>query len=50
MVKILKRVPWEPAENFREAVQFLWMTHMLIITDENYPGSVVSLFIVIIYL
>ncbi len=39
----LERVPWEPAENFWEAVQALWINHMLIMSDENYPGPGVSL-------
>jgi trans-4-hydroxy-L-proline dehydratase len=38
----LKKVPWEPAETFWEAVQALWMTHMLVMSDENYPGPGVS--------
>ena len=38
----LARVPWEPATNFWEAVQSLWLTHMLIMSDENYPGPGVS--------
>ncbi len=38
MAKNLARVPWEPAENFWEAVQSLWLTHMLVMSDENYPG------------
>ncbi len=38
----LARVPWEPAATFWEAVQSLWLTHMLIMTDENYPGPGVS--------
>ena len=42
MSKILKRVPWEPAETFWEAVQALWINHMLIMSDENYPGPGVS--------
>ena len=42
MEKILRRVPWEEAENFWEAIQSLWITHMLIMTDENYPGPGVS--------
>lgn len=42
MERNLKQVPWQPAENFWEAVQSLWMTHMLIMTDENYPGPGVS--------
>ena len=38
----LKKVPWEPAETFWEAIQSLWLTHMLIMSDENYPGPGVS--------
>jgi len=38
----LRKVPWEPAETFWEAVQSLWLTHMLIMSDENYPGPGVS--------
>ena len=36
------KVPWEPAETFWEAVQSLWMTHMLVMSDEKYPGPGVS--------
>ncbi|NPV86432.1 MAG: hypothetical protein HPY45_10550 [Anaerolineae bacterium] len=42
MSKILKRVPWQPATNFWEAVQSLWLTHMLIMSDEKYPGPGLS--------
>jgi len=38
MAQILQRVPWEPARNFWEAVQSLWITHMLVMSDEGYPG------------
>lgn len=38
----LDRVPWEPPTTFWEAVQALWITHMLIMSDENYPGPGVS--------
>lgn len=34
--------PWEPATSFWEAVQSLWLTHMLVMSDENYPGPGVS--------
>jgi pyruvate-formate lyase len=34
----LTRVPWEGAQTFWEAVQSLWLTHMLVMSDENYPG------------
>jgi formate C-acetyltransferase len=36
------RVPWEPAGTFWEAVQALWLTHMLVMSDENYPGPGLS--------
>lgn len=42
MQKNLLRVPNEPAHDFYEAVQSLWLTHMLVLTDENYPGAGVS--------
>ncbi|HPC46885.1 MAG TPA: pyruvate formate lyase family protein, partial [Deltaproteobacteria bacterium] len=42
MAANLKRVPWEPARTFWEAVQALWLTHMLVMSDENYPGPGVS--------
>ena len=42
MAANLARVPWEPATTFWEAVQSLWLTHMLIMSDENYPGPGVS--------
>ena len=42
MAEILLRVPWEPAQTFWEAVQSLWLTHMLVMSDENYPGPGVS--------
>jgi pyruvate-formate lyase len=38
MADNLRRVPWEPARTFWEAVQSLWLTHMLVMADENYPG------------
>jgi trans-4-hydroxy-L-proline dehydratase len=42
MAGALTRLPWEPARNFWEAVQSLWLTHMLVMADENYPGPGVS--------
>ena len=42
MAANLDRVPWEPPKNFWEAVQALWINHMLVMTDENYPGPGVS--------
>jgi formate C-acetyltransferase len=35
---ICHKVPWEPAETFWEALQSLWMTHMLVMAAESYPG------------
>jgi len=42
MARMLSRVPWEPAGTFWEALQSLWLTHMLVMSDENYPGPGVS--------
>jgi len=42
MAANLERVPWEPPRTFWEAVQALWLNHMLIMSDENYPGPGVS--------
>jgi len=42
MAANLGRVPWKPAETFWEAVQSLWLTHMLVMSEENYPGPGVS--------
>ncbi len=38
MAQILQRVPWEPAQSFWEGLQSLWITHMLVMSDEGYPG------------
>jgi len=38
MADHLTRVPWEPAQTFWEGIQSLWLTHMLVMSDENYPG------------
>ena len=38
----LERVSWEPARTFWEALQSLWLAHMLVMSDENYPGPGVS--------
>ena len=40
--RICRKVPWEPAESFQEALQSLWLTHMLIMTAESYPGAGLS--------
>ena len=42
MAENLDRVPWEPPVSFWEALQALWITHMLVMSDENYPGPGVS--------
>lgn len=42
MAQNLKVVPREPAQDFWQAMQSLWLTHMLILSDENYPGAGVS--------
>jgi trans-4-hydroxy-L-proline dehydratase len=42
MARMLSRIPWEPPETFWEAVQALWLSHMLVLSDENYPGAGVS--------
>lgn len=43
MAENLDRVPWEPADTFWQAVQSLWINHMLVMSDENDPGRGVSL-------
>ncbi|MBN2659288.1 MAG: hypothetical protein JXR86_19695 [Spirochaetales bacterium] len=42
MERILRKVPYNPPETFHEALQALWINHMLIMSDENYPGPGVS--------
>lgn len=42
MAENLSRVPWEPAQSFWEAIQSLWLTHMLVMSEENYPGPGLS--------
>ncbi len=42
MAENLSRVPWEPPRDLWEALQALWINHMLIMSDENYPGPGVS--------
>ena len=42
IARICRKVPWKPAETFHEALQSLWLTHMLVITSESYPGAGVS--------
>ncbi len=42
MAENLAIVPWEAPHTFWQAVQSLWLTHMLVMSDENYPGPGVS--------
>ncbi len=42
MTQNLTRVPWLPSHSFWEAIQALWLTHMLVMSDENYPGPGLS--------
>ena len=42
MAANMKRVPWEPAGDFWQAVQALWFSHMLVMADESYPGPGIS--------
>ena len=42
MEQNLRRVPYEGATDFHEALQSLFLTHMLVLCDECYPGAGVS--------
>jgi len=42
MAKNLEHVPWEPAETFWQAVQAIWLAHMLVMAEESYPGPGLS--------
>ncbi len=42
IARICAKVPWLPSETFSEALQSLWMTHMLVMAAESYPGPGVS--------
>jgi len=42
IARVCRKVPWEPAETFREALQALWFTHMLVMASESYPGPGLS--------
>ncbi|MDI6873018.1 pyruvate formate lyase family protein [Candidatus Solincola sp.] len=42
IARICRKVPWEPAETFHEAVQSIWFTHMLVMAAESYPGAGLS--------
>ncbi len=38
MARNLEVVPWEPAQTFWQGLQAVWLTHMLILAEESYPG------------
>ncbi len=42
IARICRKVPWEPADTFHEALQSLWFTHMLVMVAESYPGPGLS--------
>ena len=42
MAQNLEIVPWEPAQTFWQAVQSLWLMHMLVMAEESYPGPGLS--------
>lgn len=39
VARICAKVPWEAAGTFHEALQSLWLTHMLVQVSESYPGA-----------
>ena len=42
IAEICEKVPWEAPTSFWEALQSLWMTHMLVMAAESYPGAGLS--------
>ncbi|TFG34843.1 hypothetical protein EU527_01330 [Candidatus Thorarchaeota archaeon] len=42
IAQICEKVPWEPPSTFWEALQSLWITHMLVMAAESYPGAGLS--------
>ena len=42
IARICRKVPWEPAETFHEALQSFWFAHMLVMAAESYPGPGLS--------
>jgi formate C-acetyltransferase len=42
IARICKHVPWEPPTSFWEALQSLWIIHMLVMAAESYPGAGLS--------
>ncbi|MHA1634217.1 MAG: pyruvate formate lyase family protein [Candidatus Thorarchaeota archaeon] len=42
IAKICNRGPWEIPDSFWEALQSLWIVHMLVMAAESYPGAGLS--------
>ncbi len=42
IAEICSRVPWEAPTSFWEALQSLWIVHMLVMAAESYPGAGLS--------
>ena len=42
IAEICQRVPWEAPTTFWEALQSLWIVHMLVMAAESYPGAGLS--------
>lgn len=42
IAEICDRVPWEAPVTFWDALQSLWITHMLVMAAESYPGAGLS--------
>lgn len=42
IAEICSRVPWEAPASFWEALQSLWIVHMLVMAAESYPGAGLS--------
>ena len=42
IAEICKTVPWEPPTTLWEALQSLWIVHMLVMAAESYPGAGLS--------
>jgi len=42
IAQICRLVPWEPPKTFWEALQSLWLVHMLVMAAESYPGAGLS--------
>ena len=42
IAEICSKVPWKAPATFWEALQALWLTHMLVMAAESYPGAGLS--------